>query len=62
MLPAPAFSGKTGASVAKAAPNLIDALSRDAPDLTQRHAEPPSSAIFGVHPDQERFLSCFKSN
>jgi hypothetical protein len=43
MLPAPAFSGKTGASVAKAAPNLIDALSRDAPDLTQPHAEPPSS-------------------
>jgi hypothetical protein len=45
----PCDRGGTGAS---AAPNLIDALSRDAPDFDAATRRIASSAIFGVHPDQ----------
>jgi hypothetical protein len=48
---------------ASAAPNLIDALSRDAPDFDAATCRTAlNSAVFGVHPGQETFLSCFKSN
>jgi hypothetical protein len=55
----PCDRGGTGAS---AAPNLIDALSRDAPDFDAATRRTAFKCHFGGHPDQKRFLSCFKSN
>jgi hypothetical protein len=46
---------------ASTASNLIDALSRDAPDFDAAISRTAlNSGVFGVHPGQETFLSCFK--
>jgi hypothetical protein len=45
---------------ASTAPNLIDALSRDARDFDAATCRTALNRAVFVHPEQETFLSCFK--